>query len=87
MEEEGEILLTFTINDRFYSVEEQVRMFSEVTGPFLEMSLVSIKVKILIYCLPKQYVIYDFNTFMADWGGYMGLALGYRELRNLSDNN
>ena len=29
--------------------------------------------------LPQQYVIYDFNTFMADWGGYMGLALGYRE--------
>ena len=25
VEEEGEILLTFTINDRFYSEEEQVR--------------------------------------------------------------
>ena len=28
----------------------------------------------------KQYVIYDFNSFMADWGGYMGLVLGYREI-------
>ena len=28
---------------------------------------------------PKQYVIYDFNSFVADWGGYMGLVLGFRE--------
>ena len=30
MEEEGEILLTFTINDRFYSLEEQVRLDTHV---------------------------------------------------------
>ena len=30
-------------------------------------------------CFYPQYVIYDFNSFMADWGGYMGLVLGYRE--------
>ena len=29
--------------------------------------------------LSKQYVIYDFNSFVADWGGYMGLVLGFRE--------
>ena len=29
--------------------------------------------------LLKQYVIYDFNSFVADWGGYMGLVLGFRE--------
>ena len=28
---------------------------------------------------PKQYVIYDFNSFVADWGGYMGLVLGFRD--------
>ena len=25
----------------------------------------------------KQYVVYDFNSFIADVGGYMGLLLGY----------
>ena len=33
---------------------------------------------LILKLLPKQYVIYDFNSFMADWGGYMGLVLGYR---------
>ena len=27
--------------------------------------------------LAEQYVIYDFNSFVADWGGYMGLVLGF----------
>ena len=35
---------------------------------------------LILKLLPKQYVIYDFNSFMADWGGYMGLVLGYREI-------
>ena len=25
----------------------------------------------------KQYVIYDFNSFIADVGGFMGLLLGF----------
>ena len=29
--------------------------------------------------LSMQYVIYDFNSFVADCGGYMGLVLGIRE--------
>ena len=33
---------------------------------------------LILKLLPKQYVIYDFNSFMVDWGGYMGLVLGYR---------
>ena len=32
--------------------------------------------------VPKQYVIYDFNSFMADSGGYMGLILGIREFHD-----
>ena len=27
----------------------------------------------------KQYIIYDIDSFIADWGGYMGLILGFRE--------
>ena len=37
---------------------------------------------LILKLLPKQYVIYDFNSFMADWGGYMGLVLGYREIHD-----
>ena len=33
-----------------------------------------------------QYVIYDFDSFMADWGGYMGLVLGYRNINSLTPN-
>ncbi len=29
------------------------------------------------YMLLKQYVIYDFNSFIADVGGYLGLMLGH----------
>ena len=32
-----------------------------------------------------QYVIYDFDSFMADWGGYMGLVLGYSLLAIYDD--
>ena len=68
-EEEGEVLLTFTINDRFSSEEMQGGLsisIQECFDPTLK-------------CFYQQYVIYDFNSFMADWGGYMGLVLGYRE--------
>ena len=37
---------------------------------------------LVLKLLPQQYVIYDFNSFMADWGGYMGLVLGYREIHD-----
>ena len=40
--------------------------------------------------LSMQYVIYDFNSFVADCGGYMGLVLGIREFldsMNLSTNS
>ncbi len=28
----------------------------------------------------RQYVLYDYNTFIADVGGYLGLLLGYSAL-------
>ena len=40
---------------------------------------------VTIDSLYEQYVIYDFNSFMADWGGYMGLALGYSLLAIYDD--
>ena len=33
--------------------------------------------------MSKQYVIYDINSFVADWGGYMGLILGFRKFLDL----
>ena len=38
-----------------------------------------------IESLLGQYVIYDFDSFMADWGGYMGLVLGYSLLAIYDD--
>ena len=35
--------------------------------------------------LHGQYVIYDFDSFMADWGGFMGLILGYSLLAIYDD--
>ena len=36
----------------------------------------------IYYLFSPQYVIYDFNGFVADVGGYMGLVLGIRELHD-----
>ena len=35
------------------------------------------RIKDKIVNVRKQYVIYDFNSFIADVGGFMGLLLGF----------
>ena len=146
--EEGEVLLKFTINDRFASEEEQgckhqftnyifheslVRRSTQYTGSskkspnwgqgyWAGIELTSFKVYLctmsghpvqrllfdanickffwviglnihivqysvsdlskltsLTEPMRKQYIIYDIDSFIADWGGYMGLILGFRE--------
>ena len=39
-------------------------------------TLLSFTVNDGYYVEEEQYVIYDFNSFVADTGGYMGLVLG-----------
>ena len=59
---------------KFALANDDVSLSGEVNAT--SETLLSFTVNDGYYVEEEQYVIYDFNSFVADTGGYMGLVLG-----------
>ncbi len=51
--------------------------FASVQGSHLNRLTLNIILPTSTHSFKEQYVIYDYNSFVADVGGYLGLLLGH----------